>query len=165
MAEWRPTPGQHVQLHGLNAKQHNATYGVVLGPEASTEAADCWAAAERVPVRRADQAKLMCVKAGNLRPAPFAVQPVEGKGMGAVATRDIAKGERLLLEPPLLSIASGGGIRDLTNAMGELGREQQEAAAELTACSNHLDAGLPNLMAIFQVTGLTEPEQRAANCM
>lgn len=39
--------------------------------------------------------------AAGSSPWPFAVVPIPGKGMGAVATRDIALGERILAESPL----------------------------------------------------------------
>jgi hypothetical protein len=155
MAEWRPTPGQHVQLHGLKAKQHNDTHGIVVGSEASPEAAECWAAAERVPLRRGDQKKLLCIKAENLREPVFVVQPVPGKGMGVIAARNIAKGERLLLDPPLFSIASRSGAAvDLRDALAELSQEQLEAFSELTACSNYLSAGMPKLRAIMATNAL-----------
>ncbi|KAG1653289.1 hypothetical protein FOA52_009151 [Chlamydomonas sp. UWO 241] len=112
-AVWRPTPGQHVQLHALKAKQHNATLGVVLGPETSPEAADCWAAAERVPVRRADQAQLMCVKAANLRPAPFIVQPVTSSGVKIVggSRPDAANGGPTGLTGCCCSVSDSGSWR------------------------------------------------------
>jgi hypothetical protein len=36
--------------------------------------------------------------------APFAVMPIDGKGFGVVATRDLFIGERLLAETPLLVV-------------------------------------------------------------
>jgi hypothetical protein len=93
----------------------------VVGSEDSPEAAECWAAAERVPLRRGDQKKLLCIKAENLCEPAFAVQPVPGKGMGVIAARNIAKGERILLDPPLFSIASvSAAAVDLADARSSL---------------------------------------------
>eukprot|EP00873_Tetraselmis_striata_P027741 jgi/Tetstr1/448005/TSEL_035307.t1 len=165
---WRPESGQCVQLHSLKTAHANETYGVVLGRDASQDAADAWDAG-RVPVQRADLRHPLALKAENLRPAPFLIRPVEGKGMGALATRDIGKGERILLEPPLFSVPAGKmrlrcGPEDLqrvSQALAALSPRQLDAFRELSASNTYLQQGMPMDMAKFETNALPlgEPQE------
>eukprot|EP00741_Cyanophora_paradoxa_P015346 tig00000194_g14814.t1 len=128
--------GSVVQLRGLSSPEQNGKIGLVLPSEDSKLAADCRQRG-RIPVILIDGA-LLCVQAANVRvlessprapAAPaFAIRPVPGKGLGAVATRDIAAGERLLEDPPLI-VATGP--RDIERGLERLDDRQRAAFFDL----------------------------------
>ena len=49
---------------------------------------------------------MLSLSPDNLRPVAYTIRPIEGKGLGVVATRDITCGERLIAEPPLFTFFS-----------------------------------------------------------
>jgi hypothetical protein len=75
--------------------------------------------------------------------------------MGVIAARNIAKGERILLDPPLFSIASvSAAAVDLCDALAKVSQEQLDAFSGLPACSNFLDKGMQRLRAIMATNSL-----------
>ena len=149
--------GEYVQLRGLKAKRHNEKVGVVVGPadtpagEEETSAAEVeevWGKGRR-PVKLAD-GTVLCVRPENIVGAPFTVVSVgEDKGLGAVATRDIVAGERLLVDPPLFVAQDAG---DINREVGKLTKTRRDAFFMLkdshyfdnpTACSVFRTNALP----------------------
>ena len=57
---------------------------------------------------------------------PFAIVAMPGKGLGAVATRSIARGERILSEPPLVALTEGQGEDALNAAVAALSAHIRE---------------------------------------
>ena len=60
---------------------------------------------------------------------PFAVVPIPGKGQGCIATRDIAQGTRILLEPPL--IVQGAGLPNASEAVSALSAHDRQRFFDL----------------------------------
>ena len=65
-----------------------------------------------------------------LQPVPFDVMPIAGKGMGCIATRYIAKGERILAERP--TVEQSPGKPSLKEQINTLSPAQHAAFFELS---------------------------------
>ncbi|PON29320.1 set-domain histone methyltransferase-6 [Trichoderma gamsii] len=66
----------------------------------------------------------------------YAIQPIPGKGLGLIATKDIPKGTRILSELPLFKVSPGESNRQIltdhiTKALKDLDKEKQRAFLDL----------------------------------
>lgn len=134
-----PSPGHgaHASGKGLTHVFHSPfTFEAGLGPgRMPEEGGSTHAAASRIPLD-----------------ACFEVQAIDGKGMGAIATRDIKLGERVLAEKALFVLQLEGLSEECAAAAAAaLGPDQQRQFFEL--CQDEAVYGATRTpMRIFQVT-------------
>ena len=81
----------------------------------------------------------------------FAIQSVSGKGMGVIAVRPIAKGEKILSEAPLFTQALARSVDTIAESLGPKTRDEKRQFLELTNCHR---GKLPHILGIFETNAL-----------
>eukprot|EP00929_Paragymnodinium_shiwhaense_P014648 TRINITY_DN12257_c0_g1_i1.p1 TRINITY_DN12257_c0_g1~~TRINITY_DN12257_c0_g1_i1.p1 ORF type:complete len:412 (-),score=88.70 TRINITY_DN12257_c0_g1_i1:390-1577(-) len=91
----------------------------------------------------------------------FRIEPVEGKGLGAVATRPVAAGELIAAQEPVLSIdtTSETWMADLAEAFDQLPQGSQEALFELH--DTHAEGGVAEktIEGIFETNSFSQSSE------
>ena len=77
-------------------------------------------------------AGVACCPSGDSPSAKYAIVAIKGKDLGMVATRDIARGERILAEQPLLIVSEGMKEADLAASVAALTPKDHQRFSDLT---------------------------------